>query len=54
MATLPTSLRTPLVMTLLVFAVFAVAYMKARLTLNHLWAGLCLLGAVFFSFRGQG
>ena len=39
------------VMTLVVFAVFAVAYMKARLTLNHLWAGLCLLGAVFFSFR---
>lgn len=39
------------VMTLTVFAVFAVAYMKERLTLNHLWAALCLMGAVFFCFR---
>jgi hypothetical protein len=39
------------VVTLCVFAVFAVAYMKERLQLNHLWAGLCLIGAVFFTFR---
>jgi uncharacterized protein (DUF486 family) len=39
------------VITLAVFAGFAVLYMKERLTLNHLWAGLCLMGAVFFSFR---
>ena len=39
------------VVTLLVFAVFAVVYMRERLHLNHLWAGLCLVGAVFFMFR---
>lgn len=39
------------VMTLTVFAIFAAAYMKERLTLNHLWAALCLMGAVFFCFR---
>lgn len=39
------------VVTLLVFAVFTVAWMKERLHLNHLWAGLCLVGAVFFTFR---
>lgn len=39
------------VVTLLVFAVFAVAWMRERLHLNHLWAGLCLVGAVFFTFR---
>jgi hypothetical protein len=39
------------VITLLVFAVFSVAWMRERLHLNHLWAGLCLVGAVFFSFR---
>ena len=39
------------VITLSVFVPFAVLYMKERLTLNHLWAGLCLMGAVFFSFR---
>jgi uncharacterized protein (DUF486 family) len=42
---------TRAVVTLCVFAVFAVAYMKERLHLNHLWAGLCLVGAVFFTFR---
>ncbi len=39
------------VVTLTVFAVFAVVYMRQRLTLNHAWAGLCLIGAVFFTFR---
>ena len=39
------------VVTLTVFAVFAVAFMKVRLTVNHLWAGCCLVGAVFFLFR---
>ncbi|BDU78041.1 DMT family protein [Mesoterricola sediminis] len=37
--------------TLAVFAVFAVVYMRQRLTLNHAWAGLCLMGAVWFTFR---
>lgn len=39
------------VITLSVFVPFAVGYMRQPLTLNFLWAGLCLLGAVFFIFR---
>lgn len=39
------------VVTLSVFAVFAVFWMRERLHINHLWAGLCLVGAVFFTFR---
>lgn len=39
------------VITLAVFAVFAVWVMGQKLSLNHLYAGLCLLGAVFFTFR---
>lgn len=39
------------VITLTVFVPFAVFYMKERLTLDYLWAGFCLLGAVFFVFR---
>ena len=39
------------VITLCVFAVFTVYYMKGRLTLNHAWAGLCMVGAVYFTFR---
>src|SRR5688572_10331904 len=36
------------VITLSVFAPFAVIYMKEPLKLDYLWAGLCLLGAVFY------
>ena len=39
------------VVTLTVFAGFAVWYMKEKLTLNHVWAACCLVGAVFFSFK---
>ena len=39
------------VITLSVFAPFAVIYMKEPLKLDYLWAGLCLLGAVYFMFR---
>ncbi len=39
------------VITLLVFVPFAVIYMKEPLRLDYLWAGLCLLGAVYFVFR---
>src|SRR5208282_1382925 len=39
------------VITLSVFVPFAIFYMHQRLTLNFLWAGLCLVGAVFFMFR---
>jgi hypothetical protein len=37
--------------TLIVFVPFAVVYMKQPLRLDFLWAGLCLLGAVYFMFR---
>ena len=39
------------VITLLVFVPFAVFYMQQPLKLDFLWAGLCLLGAVYFIFR---
>lgn len=35
-----------------VFAGFAVWYMKQPLTRDFLWAGLCLIGAAYFMFRG--
>ena len=41
------------VITLCVFAPFAVLYMKQPLKLDFLWAGFCLLGAVYFIFRGH-
>jgi uncharacterized protein (DUF486 family) len=37
--------------TLLVFAPFAILYMHQSLKLDYLWAGLCLVGAVYFMFR---
>jgi uncharacterized protein (DUF486 family) len=39
------------VITLLVFAPFAIFYMEQPIKLDYLWAGLCLLGAVYFIFR---
>jgi len=39
------------VITLVVFAPFAVYYMRQPLKLDHLWAALCILGAVYFVFR---
>lgn len=39
--------------TLLVFVPFAYLYMKQPLRLDFLWAALCLLGAVYFVFRGH-
>jgi uncharacterized protein len=37
--------------TLTVFVPFAILYMNQPLKLDFLWAGLCLLGAVYFTFR---
>jgi uncharacterized protein (DUF486 family) len=39
------------VITMLVFVGFAHFYMKKNLTLDFLWASLCILGAVYFIFR---
>ncbi|MBI4633219.1 MAG: DMT family protein [Deltaproteobacteria bacterium] len=41
------------VITLSVFVPFSLVYMKEKLSLDYLWAGLCLLGAVFFLFRSR-
>lgn len=41
------------VITLTVFIPFSVLYLKEPLKLDYLWAGLCLLGAVFFMFRSK-
>jgi uncharacterized protein (DUF486 family) len=41
------------VITLAVFVPFAVIYMKQQLRLDFLWAGFCILGAVYFVFRGH-
>jgi hypothetical protein len=37
--------------TLLIFVPFAMLYMRTPFKLDYLWAGLCLLGAVYFIFR---
>ena len=39
------------VITLCVFVPFAMLFMKQPLKLDFLWAGLCLVGAVYFVFR---
>lgn len=38
---------------LTVFVPFALFFLKERWNWNFLWAGLCILGAVFFIFRGR-
>ena len=40
------------VITLTVFVPFAMLFMGATLKLDYLWAGLCMMGAVYFIFRG--
>ena len=42
------------VITLSVFVPFAIFYMRQPWTWNYLWAAFCLMGAVFFMFRGAG
>ena len=40
------------VITLTVFVPFALLYMDQPIKLDYLWAALCLVGAVYFVFRG--
>ncbi len=40
------------VITLCVFVPFAIFVMKSPLKLDYLWAGMCMVGAVYFVFRG--
>ena len=42
------------VITLAVFVPFSIFYMRQPFKLDFLWAALCLLGAVYFTFRGSG
>ncbi len=39
------------VITLVVFVPFAIFYLRQPMSWNFLWAGLCMVGAVFFVFR---
>ncbi len=39
--------------TLTVFVPFAVFYMREPMRLDYLWAAMCIMGAVYFVFRGQ-
>jgi uncharacterized protein (DUF486 family) len=38
--------------TLAVFVPFAIVYMNQPVKLDYLWAALCIMGAVYFVFRG--
>jgi uncharacterized protein (DUF486 family) len=39
------------IITLSIFVPFSILYLKEQLRLDYAWAGLCILGAVFFIFR---
>jgi uncharacterized protein len=41
------------VITLSVFVPFLMMFMKQPFRLDFVWAGCCMLGAVYFMFRGQ-
>lgn len=40
------------VITLTVFVPFAILFLKQPFKMDYLYAGLCLIGAVYFVFRG--
>jgi uncharacterized protein len=40
------------IVTLAVFVPFAVFYMRTPIKLDYLWAGLCMVAAAWFMFRG--
>ncbi|MBN2415503.1 DMT family protein [bacterium] len=39
--------------TLTVFVPFSFFYLKEKVSTDYLWAGICILGAVFFIFRSK-
>lgn len=41
------------VITMIVFAGFTYFFMKQPLKLDYLWATFCMIGAVYFIFRGN-
>lgn len=42
------------IIAMVVFAGFTILYMRQPLKMDFLWAGLCLVGAAYFIFRGEG
>ena len=50
--TLPQLKMLQEIITLAVFVPFAVYYMKQPVKLDYLWAAICMVGAVYFMFRG--
>jgi len=41
------------VITLSIFVPFSILYLKEPLKMDYLWAGLCLVAAVYFMFRDK-
>lgn len=41
------------VITLSVFVPFSLFYLREPLKLDYLWAGICIVGAVYFMFRSR-
>jgi uncharacterized protein (DUF486 family) len=41
------------IITLAVFVPFAVFFMKEKFRWDFVWAGLCMVGAAYFIFRGR-
>lgn len=41
------------IITLAIFVPFSIFFMKEKLTSDYFYAGLCILGAVFFIFRSK-
>jgi hypothetical protein len=39
------------IITMIVFAVFVTFYMRQKLSMDYVWASMCLVGAAFFVFR---
>ncbi len=50
--TLPQLKMLQEVITLSVFVPFTVIYMRQQIRLDYLWAACCMMGAVYFVFRG--
>lgn len=42
------------VITMVIFSLFAIFFMKEELNRNFIYASLCLIGAVYFIFRTKG
>jgi uncharacterized protein len=42
------------VISLIVFVPFSILYMRAPVSSDFFWASLCMVGAVYFIFRGTG